>query len=455
MPTTRVPPADGSLPGPGVVALPSRTARRALATRGRPARLGWPMLAALLLAALALPLPGASPAAAARASSLRTGDAGWAARPIEAGGARHVTGPCWPGCQPATMLAYHPETGRVRMLSGTPGRPLTDAPVSIAAGEQRLGMTDARARARRFVERYGSLFGLASPMRELRAGRVHRHLTLAPAARRLAAASGTAGNGASVAPSNLSVRFDQVRDGVPVMGGQIVVQVSGRTARSLGGRRGAALRRERARRRAALGVAGERQRRRPGWLARDRPAGLHREHPLGGARALTTRASWTIPAPARAVPASSGASMPACRDVGRTPHGPPARRRGCAARPRAVRHRPRLGRGATGSSATTGQHPRPQLPLRPTVRPQRRASPGQRRRRRGRRLPADGRSTTTSLPAASGATAWTARRPPEGHRALLRGLRLPLAQRRVEVVRASRPSSGRAGRRRTTSWPTS
>ena len=229
MPTTRVPPADGSLPRPGVVMPPSRLPRRVLTTRGRSPRIAWPTLAALLLVTLALPLPlpGASPAAAARASSPRDGDAGWAARAIEAGGARQRDRALLAGLPAATMLAYHPETGRVRLLSGTPGRPLTDAPVSITAGERRLSVADARARARRFVERYGGLFGLASPARELRAGRVHRHLTLAPAARRVAAASGAAGDGAAVAPSNLSVRFDQVRDGVPVLGGQIVVQLSG------------------------------------------------------------------------------------------------------------------------------------------------------------------------------------------------------------------------------------
>ena len=67
-----------------------------------------------------------------------------------------------------TKLGYHPETGRVRSISGTPRRPLSGGVAAVVSERRALSGVDARTAARRFMERYGRLFGLRSPGRELR-----------------------------------------------------------------------------------------------------------------------------------------------------------------------------------------------------------------------------------------------------------------------------------------------
>ncbi len=114
-----------------------------------------------------------------------------------------------------SKIGYHPETGRVRFLSGSPGNPLSAALPSVASGKRTLSAADTRTAARRFVERYGPLFGLQDPARELRVKDTQRHLTPATLGARVGAGR-----------PNATVRFAQVRDGVPVMGGEIAVQLS-------------------------------------------------------------------------------------------------------------------------------------------------------------------------------------------------------------------------------------
>lgn len=175
---------------------------------------------AIALLAAVLPVHAATPA------SPRPGDDGWAARQIRKGGIPQRDRKLVSGLPGRAKIGYHPETGRVRMISGTPGKPLGAALSGVASGKRRLSAADARTRARRFVERYGQLFGLKTPARELRLRGTRRRL-VAPTASYSGAtddAGGTGRVGAGLA--NATVRFEQVRDGVPVMGGEIVVQLS-------------------------------------------------------------------------------------------------------------------------------------------------------------------------------------------------------------------------------------
>ena len=116
----------------------------------------------------------------------------------------------------SAKLGYHPRTGRVRFISGTPAAPLSGGLAGVAAGKRRLSGDDARTKARRFVDRYGDMFGLKDPASELRVRRTQRRLTPAP---------GLASDAAAGLP-NATVRFEQQRGGLPVMGGEIVVQLS-------------------------------------------------------------------------------------------------------------------------------------------------------------------------------------------------------------------------------------
>ena len=116
----------------------------------------------------------------------------------------------------SARIGYHPETGRVRFISGTPARPLTGGLPGVAAGKRRLSVADARNKARKFVDNYGALFGLANPTAELRVRETERNLAPARGSIR------TAGAGLP----NATVRFDQLRNGVAVMGGELVVQLT-------------------------------------------------------------------------------------------------------------------------------------------------------------------------------------------------------------------------------------
>jgi len=206
-------------------------------------------VAVLATAVLLLPVGGLSgTAGAAQAAGHQRGDGGgaardggrardgWAARAISAGGIRARDRALLGALPPQARLGYHPGTGRVRFLSGSPRQPLAAGPAAIVAGKRRLTVSDARSRARQFVDRYGGLFGLASPGHELRAQRGRRHLVAASSgaladrrsADRRSADRSTADHASSTtgAPFSVTVRFDQVRAGLPVMGGQIAVQVS-------------------------------------------------------------------------------------------------------------------------------------------------------------------------------------------------------------------------------------
>ena len=168
----------------------------------------------------------------------------------------------------------------------------------------------------------------------------------------------------------------------------------------------------------------------------------------------TTRASWTTRPWRPLGRASSGASMPDWTATRRpsprsTVSSSSMRRRGDVLTS--------IGRDRwawTASSATTVASRRSDLCAARIARTEGQATHRYRRRRRG--LSAAWASCDAFL--ATPLRARRHRRPGrahEGHRALLRPVRLPLAQRRVEVGGAAGRLRDRAGRRRTTSSPTS
>lgn len=96
----------------------------------------------------------------------------------------------------AVRLSYHTGTGRLRFIGTTLDRPIGQ-PALLAVG---ASPEDA---ARGFLAVYGPLFGLKDPARELQVERVR-----------------TADRGRS------SVRFQQVYESIPVLGGELIVQVN-------------------------------------------------------------------------------------------------------------------------------------------------------------------------------------------------------------------------------------
>ncbi|MBA3307268.1 MAG: M4 family metallopeptidase [Chloroflexi bacterium] len=92
-------------------------------------------------------------------------------------------------------IARHAATGQVRFVSGSAPRP--------AATSETLGRPSTpQAAARRFMARYGSLFGIADASRDLRVARSERAIG-----------------------GNTFVRYQQLHRGVPVLGAEIAVQV--------------------------------------------------------------------------------------------------------------------------------------------------------------------------------------------------------------------------------------
>jgi bacillolysin len=172
-------------------------------------RAGATFLAATLTALLL-------PAGLAPASVLAAEPASWEARLVRSADVRPRDRQLVAKLPATARLGYHPETGRIRFISGTPSRPLSRALSGVAAGKRQLTVADARGKARTFVETYGALFGLADPASELRVRGTERNLTTA------SGASEDAGAGLP----NAIVRFDQVRDGVQVLGGELVVQLT-------------------------------------------------------------------------------------------------------------------------------------------------------------------------------------------------------------------------------------
>lgn len=115
------------------------------------------------------------------------------------------------GLPPDARIAFHAETGRVRFLAAAPDRPLARAadlrPTALRLGPTtkafgaRILMPEAMARA--FLVRVGGAFGLADQGSELQVERTRP------------------------AGSRSFVRFGQIRDGVPVLGGELIVQIDG------------------------------------------------------------------------------------------------------------------------------------------------------------------------------------------------------------------------------------
>jgi Zn-dependent metalloprotease len=170
-------------------------------------------MAATLLALLA-------PAALAPTAVVAADPDGWEAKQVGSADLRARDEALAAKLPASARLAYHPETGHVRFLSGTPAKPLSKALSGVAAGNRRLTAADARGKARKFVDNYGSLFGLRDPANELRVRGTDRTLASASGATELAGAG----------LPNAVVRFDQVRTGLPVMGGELVVQLTAQGA---------------------------------------------------------------------------------------------------------------------------------------------------------------------------------------------------------------------------------
>ena len=185
-----------------------RTTMPKLSLRSARGRGAAALATALLLTAT---LPAASTPAQAAA-----GDKTWQARAVGNAQVKDRDRKLVAKLPASTKLGYHPQTGRVRLISGTPAKPLASGVVGVASGERRLALAEAKGRARDFMRRYGKLFGLKRAGSELRVSGAARRLEVSGGARLSAVADGR----------NAVVRFDQVRDGVPVMGGQVVVQLS-------------------------------------------------------------------------------------------------------------------------------------------------------------------------------------------------------------------------------------
>jgi len=97
--------------------------------------------------------------------------------------------------QQGVTISYHAQTGKVRFMGAAPGQPMAQ-PVALAAGGPR---SEA---ARGFLSAYGALFGLTDQAQDLVIMR-----EAAPDAQRS------------------FVRFQQVYQGIPVLGGELIVQV--------------------------------------------------------------------------------------------------------------------------------------------------------------------------------------------------------------------------------------
>ena len=168
------------------------------------------LLLALALFVLVLPL------ASATVSTTSAAEDGWQARQLRKSTIKARDRALAERLPSTARLGYHPETGRVRFLSGVPGTPLRKGLSGVAAGKRVLSVADARGVARKFVDRYGPLFGVTDPARELRTRETRRQLT---------PSFGVAADAGAGLP-NATVRFEQVRDGLPVMGGELVVQLT-------------------------------------------------------------------------------------------------------------------------------------------------------------------------------------------------------------------------------------
>ncbi len=339
-------------------------------------------LAVLATAVLLLPVIGVSGTAGpAQAAGQQRGDGrgaardggrardGWAARAISAGGIRARDRALLGALPPQARLGYHPGTGRVRFLSGSPRQPLAAGPAAIVAGKRRL--TDSDARSRAGVSSSATVVSSAWHRPGTSCGRsVAAGISWRPpggalvddgpadgrSADRRSADPDSADRASSTAvtPFNVTVRFDQVRGGLPVMGGQIVVQVSaqGDVISAAGEVLPSAARvADQARASASPRRAPSP---RPGWRAR-RTAHRPPSHVAPRAWRSTTHASWAMPSAGAAAPRLAwriDARLPATgREAARTS----ARGRGC----RGWQVLSSIGRiyAWTASSATTGACP--------------------------------------------------------------------------------------------------
>lgn len=161
--------------------------RRDVLLRARAARIAAASLAVLLL------LPAGAPGVAARSPGLAVAPFADAFRPGPA--RRAADRALLATLAPGATVARHDTIGRVRFLGGSPARPAI--PADLLGRPRTPGATAAR-----FLVRYGSLFGVVAPGRQLRRDR-----------------EDATGDGRTF------VRYRQVDRGVPVLGGELTIQV--------------------------------------------------------------------------------------------------------------------------------------------------------------------------------------------------------------------------------------
>ncbi len=104
------------------------------------------------------------------------------------------------GAQGEIRISYHAETGKVRFIGTTPQQPIRQSVPLQGLMPDATTLTAART----FLTTYGPLFGLEDPYRDLRVMRIQQ-----------------ADQGRSF------VRFQQTYQGIPVVGGELIVQVVG------------------------------------------------------------------------------------------------------------------------------------------------------------------------------------------------------------------------------------
>lgn len=158
-------------------------------------------LAALLVLPLMLSAHGAE---AARPAGRGTRD--WSARPVARAGLGHADLSLASRLPRGTLIAFHPGTSRARFLAGTRKAPLARGAPDLAGSAAGIERARARSAALAFLDTYGRLFGVSRATRDLRL-------------------SGYSEAGQGGARLGLTLRFRQLRGGVPVLGGELAVNL--------------------------------------------------------------------------------------------------------------------------------------------------------------------------------------------------------------------------------------
>lgn len=130
----------------------------------------------------------------------------WSARPVARAGLGHADLSLASRLPRETLIAVHPGTSRVRFLAGSRKAPLAPGAPDLAGPTAVIERARARAAALAFLDTYGRLFGVSRASRDLR----------------LSSISEVPRRGARLGPT---LRFRQTRGGVPVLGGELAVNL--------------------------------------------------------------------------------------------------------------------------------------------------------------------------------------------------------------------------------------